>query len=73
MSIEECQATVLAEILNGCFHELMAGHSGVNPCEVITKFARMNLASDDKDSCHCNGIEFVQRLESELKINGAGQ
>ena len=73
MSIEECQATILAEILNGCFHELMAGHPGTNPCEVITKFAAMNLKSENKDSCHCCGIEFVQRLESELKINGAGK
>ncbi len=67
MTIQECQATALAEILNDCFHELIAGHPGVNPCEVMSMFVRMNLKSGDKDECHCNGIEFVQRLDEELK------
>ena len=67
MTIEECQVTVLAEILNDCFHQLMEGHPGVPPCEVLTMFVRLNLHSESKDSCHCSGIEFVQQLEEELK------
>lgn len=67
MTIEECQVTVLAEILNDCFHQLMEGHPGVPPCEVLTKFVRLNLHSETDESCHCNGIEFVKQLEDELK------
>lgn len=69
MTTKECQATALAEILNDCFHQLMEGHPGVPPCEVLTKFVSMNLHSETDERCHCNGIEFVKQLEDELKTN----